>query len=161
SNLAKPSNEIDAATLLQALQRKMIAYDKNGEEHYNVISAFIKSMRGSNPDAAVYYLARMYEAGEDPRFIARRMVIFASEDIGIAYPQAIQVAVAAFQAFEIVGQAEGWIPLAHAATYLANAPKSNASYMAYWDAKADVEQFGALPTPLNLRNAPTKLMKDL
>ena len=144
-----------------ALQRKSLLYDKKGEEHYNVISAFIKSMRDSNADAAVYYLARMYEAGEDPRFIARRMVIFASEDISNADPQALQVAVAAFEAYEIIGQAEGWIPLAQAATYLARAPKSNESYMAYKRAKEDVEEFGVLPTPLHLRNAPTQLMKEL
>ena len=144
-----------------ALQRKAFLYDKKGEEHYNVISAFIKSMRGSDPNAAVYYLARMYEAGEDPRFIARRMVIFASEDVSNADPEALRVAVAVFQAYEIIGQAEGWIPLAQAATYLASAPKSNASYMAYKNAKADVETLGPLPVPLHLRNAPTQLMKDL
>ncbi|MDP2599217.1 MAG: replication-associated recombination protein A [Deltaproteobacteria bacterium] len=144
-----------------AVQRKSLPYDKTGEEHYNVVSAFIKSMRGSDADAAVYYLARMYEAGEDPRFIARRMVIFASEDVGNADPEALRVAVAVFQAYEIVGQAEGWIPLAQAATYLAKAPKSNASYMAYKMAKADVEELGVLPVPLHLRNAPTKLMKEM
>lgn len=144
-----------------ALQRKSLLYDKKGEEHYNIISAFIKSMRDSNADAAIYYLARMYEAGEDPRFIARRMVIFASEDISNADPEALRMAVAAFQAYEIVGQAEGWIPLAQAATYLARAPKSNESYMAYKRAKEDVETYGPLPTPLNLRNAPTALMKEL
>lgn len=143
------------------LQKKSLLYDKKGEEHYNVISAFIKSMRDSHADAAIYYLARMYEAGEDPRFIARRMVIFASEDISNADPKALEVAVAAFQAYEIVGQAEGWIPLAQATTYLARAPKSNESYRAYKNAKADVEEYGALPIPLNLRNAPTKLMKEL
>jgi len=159
----RPRNDkaIGLKTVEQAVQKKSLLYDKKGEEHYNVISAFIKSMRGSDPNAAVYYLARMYEAGEDPRFIARRMVIFASEDIGNADPEAIRVAVSAFQAYEIVGQAEGWIPLAHAATYLAKAPKSKASYQAYKLAKADVEAHGALPTPLHLRNAPTELMKDL
>ena len=145
----------------QAIQKKSFLYDKKGEEHYNVISAFIKSMRGSDPDAAVYYLARMYEAGEDPRFIARRMVIFASEDVSNADPEALRVAVAAFQAYEIIGQAEGWIPLSQAATYLARAPKSNRSYVAYKKAKADVEEQGPLPVPLKLRNAPTKLMKEL
>jgi len=145
----------------QALQRKALLYDKGGEEHYNVISTFIKSMRGSDPDAAVYWLARMLEAGEDPLFVARRMVIFASEDVGNADPQAIQVAIAAMQAYDFVGLPEGWIPLAQAATYLASAPKSNASYMAYKAAKADVEAEGSLPTPLHLRNAPTKLMKEL
>lgn len=157
---AEPSN-ITLKTVEQALQKKSLPYDKKGEEHYNIVSAFIKSMRDSNADAAIYYLARMYEAGEDPRFIARRMVIFASEDVGLADPQGLRLAVAAFQAYEIVGDAEGWIPLAHAASYLAKAPKSNASYSAYKKAKEDVEKFGALPVPLVLRNAPTSLMKDL
>ncbi|HSA58540.1 MAG TPA: replication-associated recombination protein A [bacterium] len=145
----------------QALQKKSLLYDKAGEEHYNVISAFIKSMRGSDPDAAVYWLARMLEAGEEPLFLARRMVIFASEDVGNADPQAIQVAVAAQQSFDFVGMPEGWIPLAQAATYLACAPKSNASYLSYLKAKEDIVKEGYLPTPLHLRNAPTKLMKDL
>jgi len=145
----------------EALQRKALLYDKTGEEHYNIISAFIKSMRGSDPDAAVYWMARMLEAGEDPLFIARRMVIFASEDIGNADPQAIQVAVSAKDAFHFVGMPEGWIPLAQAATYLASAPKSNASYMAYVRAKADVTSRGPLPVPMHLRNAPTGLMKKL
>ncbi len=145
----------------QAIQKKSLLYDKAGEGHYNLISAFIKSMRGSDPDAAVYWLARMLEAGEEPLFLARRMVIFASEDISNADPQAIQVAVAALQAFDFVGMPEGWIPLAQAATYLASAPKSNASYLAYLKAKEDVEREGSLPTPLHLRNAPTRLMKDL
>ncbi|MDO8528012.1 MAG: replication-associated recombination protein A [Deltaproteobacteria bacterium] len=153
--------EIGLKDVEAAVQKKALAYDKNGEEHYNIISAFIKSMRGSDADAAVYYLARMYEAGEDPRFIARRMVIFASEDVSNADPEALRVAVAAFQAYEIIGQAEGWIPLSQAVTYLAKAPKSNASYMAYKMAKGDVEQFGNLAVPLHLRNAPTKLMKEL
>ncbi|MFO1518533.1 MAG: replication-associated recombination protein A [bacterium] len=144
-----------------ALQKKSLLYDKKGEEHYNVISCFIKSMRGSDPDAAVYWLARMLEAGEEPLFVARRMVIFASEDIGNADPQAIQVAIAAMQAFDFVGMPEGWIPLAQAATYLASAPKSNASYKAYLSAKQDLNDHGSLPTPLHIRNAPTKLMKDL
>lgn len=145
----------------EALQRKALLYDKSGEEHYNVISTFIKSMRGSDPDAAVYWLARMLEAGEDPLFVARRMVIFASEDVGNADPQAIQVAIATMQAYDFVGMPEGWIPLAQAATYLASAPKSNASYRAYKAAKADLQEHGSLPTPLHLRNAPTQLMKDL
>lgn len=144
-----------------ALQRKSLAYDKLGEEHYNIISAFIKSMRGGNPDAAVYWMARMLEAGEEPLFIARRMVIFASEDIGNADPQAIQVAIAAMQAFDFVGMPEGWIPLAQSATYLASAPKSKASYKSYMRAKADVAEHGTLPVPKHLRNAPTKLMEDL
>lgn len=145
----------------KVFERKTIRYDRAGEQHYDIISAFIKSMRGSDPDAAIYYFARMYEAGEDPRFLARRMVIFASEDIGNADPRALQVAMAAAEAYERIGDAEGWIPLAQAVTYLATAPKSNASYMAYHAAKADVEKRGDLEVPLQLRNAPTKLMKNL
>src|SRR5262249_50204071 len=153
--------KIGLETVEQALQKKSLLYDKTGEEHYNLISAFIKSMRGSDPDAAVYWLARMLEAGEEPLFLARRMVIFASEDVGNADPQAIQVAVSAMQAFDFVGMPEGWIPLAQAATYLASAPKSNASYLSYLKAKADVDAEGYLPVPHHIRNAPTKLMKDL
>ena len=145
----------------EAMQRKALLYDKGGEEHYNVISAFIKSMRGSDPDAAVYWLARMLEAGEDPLFIARRMVIFASEDIGNADPSAVQVAVAVKDAFHFVGMPEGWIPLSQGVTYLASAPKSNASYKAYLSALEDVKEKGALEVPLHIRNAPTPLMKDL
>ena len=145
----------------EAMQRKALLYDKGGEEHYNVISAFIKSMRGSDPDAAVYWLARMLEAGEDPLFIARRMVIFASEDIGNADPSAVQVAVAVKDAFHFVGMPEGWIPLSQGVTYLASAPKSNASYKAYLSALEDVKEKGALGVPLHIRNAPTPLMKDL
>jgi putative ATPase len=145
----------------EALQKKALLYDKAGEEHYNVISAFIKSMRGSDPDAAVYWLMRMLEAGEDPLFIARRMVIFAAEDVGNADPQALQVAVAAKDAFHFVGLPEGRIPLAQAATYLASAPKSNASYKAMLAAADDVDEKGTLPVPLHLRNAPTPLMQKL
>ena len=145
----------------EVVRKKALLYDKGGEEHYNVISAFIKSMRGSDPDAAVYWLARMLEAGEDPLFVARRMVIFASEDIGNADPRAITVALAAKDSFHFVGMPEGWIPLSQAATYLASAPKSNASYMAYKKAKKDIKTFGALPVPLHIRNAPTKLMKNI
>lgn len=145
----------------EAMQRKALLYDKGGEEHYNVISAFIKSMRGSDPDAALYWLARMLEAGEDPLFIARRMVIFASEDIGNADPSAVQVAVAVKDAFHFVGMPEGWIPLSQGVTYLASAPKSNASYKAYLEALNDVKEKGALGVPLHIRNAPTHLMKDL
>lgn len=152
---------ISLATLKEALQKPHLRYDKSGEEHYNLISAFIKSMRASDPDAAIYYLARMYEAGEDPRFLARRMVIFAAEDVGLADPQALSLAVSAAQAYDFIGQAEGWIPLSEAATYLAKAPKSNASYQAYKNAKAEIQESGNLPTPLQLRNAPTKLMKNL
>lgn len=145
----------------EALQKKALLYDKGGEEHYNVISAFIKSMRGSDPDAALYWMARMLEAGEDPLFVARRMVIFASEDIGNADPQALSIAISAFQAFHFIGMPEGWIPLSQAATYLATAPKSNASYLGYKAAKDDVTSKGPLPVPMHIRNAPTKLMKEL
>ncbi|HHT9130168.1 MAG TPA: replication-associated recombination protein A [Candidatus Brocadiaceae bacterium] len=163
--LAKPDQEGKRAVTLEiaqeAMQRKALLYDKGGEEHYNVISAFIKSMRGSDPDAALYWLARMLDAGEDPLFVARRMVIFASEDIGNADPQALQLAVATKDAFDFVGMPEGWIPLAQCVTYLACAPKSNASYMAYLEALEDVKERGALAVPFHIRNAPTPLMKDL
>ena len=155
------AKEIGLTQLQEALQRKPLRYDKSGEEHYNIISAFIKSLRGSDPDAALYWMMRMIEAGEDPLFIARRMVIFAAEDIGNADPAALQVAVAAKDAFHFVGLPEGRIPLAQAVTYLATAPKSNASYLAMLAAAQDVEQCGALPVPLHLRNAPTHLMKKL
>lgn len=161
SQLINGREALTIETLSSAAQQKSLRYDKGGEEHYNVISAFIKSMRASDPDAAVYYLARMYEAGEDARFIARRMVIFAAEDISLADPQALPIAVSAFQAYDVVGQAEGWIPLAEAAIYLAKAPKSNETYMAYKKAKQEVLASGTLPVPLHLRNAPTQLMKDL
>ena len=153
--------ELGLKQLQEALQRKPLQYDKSGEEHYNVISAFIKSLRGSDPDAALYWMMRMIEAGEDPLFIARRMVIFAAEDIGNADPRALQIAVAAKDAFHFIGLPEGRIPLAQAATYLATAPKSNASYLAMLAAAKDVEERGALPVPLHLRNAPTHLMKTL
>ena len=152
---------ITLAQAEEAAQHRALLYDKAGEEHYNVISAFIKSMRGSDPDAAVYWMMRMIEAGEDPLFIARRMVIFAAEDVGNADPRALQVAVAAKDAVHFVGLPEGRIPLAQAATYLASAPKSNASYKAMLAAAADVKEQGALPVPMHLRNAPTKLMKNL
>ncbi len=148
-------------TAREAVQKKPLLYDKGGEEHYNVISAFIKSMRGSEPDGALYWLARMLEAGEDPLFILRRMVILASEDIGNADPRALQVAVAALQAFQLVGLPEGRIILAQAVTYLATAPKSNASYVGIDAALAEVRASGALPVPLHIRNAPTRLMKEL
>jgi putative ATPase len=153
--------KIEVSHLQEALQRRPLQYDKAGDEHYNVISAFIKSLRGSDPDAALYWMMRMLEAGEDPLFIARRMIIFAAEDIGNADPQALQVAVAAKDAFHFVGLPEGKIPLAQAVTYLATAPKSNASYKAMLAATEDVEQHGALPVPLHLRNAPTPLMQKL
>ena len=152
---------IELSHLQVALQRKPLQYDKAGEEHYNVISAFIKSLRGSDTDAALYWMMRMIEAGEDPLFIARRMVIFAAEDIGNADPQALQIAVAAKDAVHFVGLPEGRIPLAQAVTYLATAPKSNASYKAMLAAAKDIEEKGALPVPLHLRNAPTALMEKL
>ena len=158
---AQCEKRIDLANLQEALQKTPLRYDKAGEEHYNVISAFIKSMRGSDPDAALYWMMRMLEAGEDPLFIARRMVIFAAEDIGNADPQALQVAIAAKEAFHFVGLPEGRIPLAQAVTYLASAPKSNASYKAMLAAAEDVEAHGALAVPLHLRNAPTPLMRKL
>jgi putative ATPase len=139
----------------------MLLYDKGGEEHYNVVSAFIKSMRGSDVDAALYWMTRMLESGEDPVFVFRRMVIFASEDIGNADPRALGVAVDALQAFQLVGMPEGVLPLTQAVTYLALAPKSNAVLTSYGEARAAVTQEGALPVPLHLRNAPTKLMKSM
>jgi putative ATPase len=145
----------------EAVQRRTLRYDRQGEEHYNVISAFIKSMRGSDPDAALYWLVRMLEAGEDALFIARRMVIFAAEDVGNADPRALQVAMSVKDAVHFVGLPEGRIPLAQGATYLATAPKSNASYAALNAITAEVRASGTLPVPLHLRNAPTGLMRSL
>ncbi|MGR3319352.1 MAG: replication-associated recombination protein A [Candidatus Anammoxibacter sp.] len=163
--LSKPDHQgkkiITIDIVQEAMQQKALLYDKGGEEHYNIISAFIKSLRGSDPDAALYWMARMLEAGEDPMFIVRRMVIFASEDIGNADPHAIQLAVAVKDALHFVGIPEGWIPLAQCVTYLACAPKSNASYTAYQDALKDVKDNGALAAPLHIRNAPTSLMKEI
>jgi putative ATPase len=152
---------VDAARVAEAIQRRALLYDKSGEEHYNLISALHKSMRNSDPDAAVYWLARMVEAGEDPLYIARRLVRFASEDVGNADPQALTVAVAAKDAVHFIGMPEGNTALAQAAIYLATAPKSNAVYEAYSRAAADAHRDVAQPVPLHLRNAPTKLMKDL
>jgi putative ATPase len=152
---------VDKKAAEEALQQKMLLYDKAGEEHYNVVSAFIKSMRGSDVDAALYWMTRMLEAGEDPVFVFRRMVIFASEDIGNADPRALGVAVDALHAFQLVGMPEGVLPLTQAVTYLALAPKSNAVLTSYGAARAAVTQEGALPVPLHLRNAPTRLMKNL
>jgi putative ATPase len=152
---------IDLPLAEEAAQHRALLYDKSGDEHYNIISAFIKSMRDSDPDGAVYWMMRMLEAGEDPLFIARRMVIFAAEDVGNADPRALQVAVAVKDAFHFVGLPEGRIPLAQGATYLASAPKSNASYKAMLAAAADVKEHGPLPVPLHLRNAPTSMMKGL
>jgi putative ATPase len=154
-------NEILPEHVREAAQHKALLYDRAGEEHYNVISAFIKSMRGSDPDGALYWMTRMVEAGEDPMFIARRMVIFASEDIGNADPRALQIAISVKDAVDFVGLPEGVIPLAQGVTYLASAPKSNASYRAMLRAREDTRQLGALPVPLHLRNAPTPLMKSL
>lgn len=136
-------------------------YDKKGDFHYNLISAFIKSMRGSDPDAAIYYLARMLESGEDPYFILRRMIIFASEDIGNADPHAIMVATSAHYAFTVVGMPEGFIPLSQAVTYLSLSPKSNASYKAYLEAKEDIQKYGAIMPPLSILNPATKIMKEM
>jgi putative ATPase len=143
----------------EASQHKTLLYDKTGEEHYAVVSAFIKSMRGSDPDAAVYWMTRMLEAGEDPRFVIRRMVIFAAEDVGNADPQALQVAVAALHAFELVGLPEGVLPLTQAVVYLATAPKSNTALTTYAAARKAVRDQGALPVPRSLRNASTPLQK--
>ncbi len=148
-------------TLKETIQSRNLRYDKKGEEHFNTISAFIKSMRASQGDAALYYLARMVEAGEDPLFIARRMVIFASEDVGLAIPTALVVANAVFRACETVGYPECQINLAHGVAYLAECKKSRRSYDAYFEALGDVKTLGNLPIPMQIRNAPTKLMKDL
>ncbi|HVY72883.1 MAG TPA: replication-associated recombination protein A [Candidatus Paceibacterota bacterium] len=152
---------ISVKTLTETVQSRHLRYDKKGEEHYNTISAFIKSMRASQPDAALYYLARMVDAGEDPLFIARRMVIFASEDIGLAVPTALVVANAVFDACEKIGYPEAQINLAHGVAYLTRCKKSRESYDGYFEALADVQKFGNLPVPLKIRNAPTKLMKEL
>lgn len=160
-NTARLYDKISIETLKETLQSKFLRYDKQGEEHYNVISAFIKSMRASQPDAAMYYLARMIEAGEDPKFIARRMVIFASEDIGLAMPTALVVANAVFRAVETIGLPEAGINLAHGVAYLANCAKDKSAYEAYGMALEDARKYGNLPVPMNLRNAPTKLMKKI
>ena len=152
---------VDGPFLKQSIERRALLYDKTGEEHYNLISALHKSMRNSDPDAAVYWLARMLEAGEDPLYIARRLVRFASEDVGNADPQALTVAVAAKDACHFIGMPEGNTALTQAVTYLATAPKSNAVYKAYLKAAADAHEDRAEPVPLHLRNAPTRLMKEL
>lgn len=154
-------NNLNLDSLKNALQNSYLRFDKQGEEHYNTISAFIKSMRASNPDAAVYYLARMIAAGEDPKFIARRMVIFASEDIGPANPNALLLANEVFQAVTTIGYPECDLNLAQGAIYLANSAKDRSVYDALRAAQADVTTHGNLPIPLNLRNAPTKLMKEV
>jgi putative ATPase len=147
--------------LEEVLQKTSFLYDKTGEEHYNLISALHKSLRGSDPDAALYWLGRMIEAGEDPLYLARRLIRFASEDVGMADPQALPITVAAMQAFHFIGLPEGTLALAEAAVYLATAPKSNALYEAYGNVERDVREMESLPVPLHIRNAPTRLMKDL
>lgn len=153
--------EITDKLVTDCLQQNPVAYDKTGEMHYDIISAFIKSIRGSDPDAAVYWLARMIEGGEDPKFIARRLVISASEDVGLANPNALLLANAAFDAVNKIGWPEGRIPLAEATVYLATSPKSNSAYLAIDEALGLVRNTGNLPVPLHLRNAPTKLMADI
>lgn len=153
--------KISVANLKETIQSKFLRYDKKGEEHYNTISAFIKCMRASQPDAALYYLARMVDAGEDPKFIARRMVVFASEDVGLAQPTALVVANAVFAAVDTIGLPEAAINLAHGVAYLSQCKKSRQSYDAYFKAVDDVKKYGNLPVPMKIRNAPTKLMKDL
>lgn len=154
-------NEIQNSDVLEVLQETMALYDKNGEQHYDIISAFIKSMRGSDPNGAVYWLARMIAGGEDIKFIARRMLILAAEDIGLANPNALIMANTCFQAVNVIGNPEARIILSETAVYLAVSPKSNSTYMAINEALALVKKTGNLPVPLHLRNAPTKLMKDL
>lgn len=160
-NTSRLYDTINTHTLKETLQSKFLRYDKKGEEHYNVISAFIKSMRAGQPDAALYYLARMVDAGEDPKFIARRMVIFASEDVGLAQPTALVVANAVFRAVETIGLPECLLNLAHGVCYLANCAKDKSAYYAIGEAMEDVKKYGNLPVPLKIRNAPTKLMKNL
>lgn len=161
SNTKELYEDITVENLKNALQSKHLRYDKKGEEHYNTISAFIKSMRASQPDAALYYLARMIASGEDPKFIARRMVIFASEDIGMKDPMALVVANEVFKAVETIGLPECGINLAHGVVYLSQAGKEKRVYEAYTRALTDAEKYGNLPIPMSIRNAPTKLMKDL
>lgn len=158
---AKGVRYVRSKDLEEALQKKAFLYDKSGEEHYNLISALHKSLRGSDPDAALYWLGRMLEAGEDPLYLARRMIRFASEDVGMADPQALQVAVSAMEAFHFIGLPEGNLALAQAAVYLATAPKSNALYTAYQGVEKDVRELENMPVPLHIRNAPTSLMRNL
>ena len=158
---ADGARTITLATLEDALQRRAYQYDKSGDAHYDTISAFIKSIRGSDPDAGLYWLARMVEAGEHPMFIVRRLVILAAEDVGLADPQALVVATACQQAVHFIGMPEGMLPLAECVVYLATAPKSNSAYLAYQKAAEDVRNHGQLPVPLHLRNAPTGLMRDM
>ncbi|MGC8778184.1 MAG: replication-associated recombination protein A, partial [Candidatus Caldatribacteriaceae bacterium] len=152
---------LTVAFVREFLRKNFYLYDKSGEEHYNLLSAYHKSLRGSDPDGALYWLARMLEAGENPRSILRRLVACASEDVGNADPQALLLAVAAHQAFEFLGEPEGRLALAQVTVYVACAPKSNASYMALQKALSDVREHGSLPVPLHLRNAPTSMMKKM
>ncbi len=161
ANTRELYGDITVENLKNAIQSTHLRYDKKGEEHYNTISAFIKSMRASQPDAALYYLARMVEAGEDPKFIARRMVIFASEDIGMKDPMALVIANEVFKAVETIGLPECGINLAHGVVYLSQAGKEKRAYEAYKEALSDAKKFGNLPIPLVVRNAPTKLMEDI
>jgi putative ATPase len=158
---SKGVRHIKKGDLEEVLQRKSFLYDKSGEEHYNLISALHKSLRGSDPDAALYWLGRMLEAGEDPLYIARRMIRFASEDVGMADPKALLVAVSAMEAFHFIGLPEGNLALAEAAVYLATAPKSNALYTAYQGVQRDIKELENMPVPLHIRNAPTSLMEEL
>ena len=164
-SLAKPNKEnrrvVGRKEIEEAFQRKYVRHDKGGEQHYNVISAFIKSVRGSDPDAAVFWLARMLEGGEDPKFIARRMIVLASEDIGNADPHALTLATSCFTAVDYVGMPEARIVLSQTATYLASCPKSNASYVAINEAMRDAKEFSDESVPLHLRNAPTRMMENL
>ena len=158
---AERRDVLDVRDAEEALQQKTLLYDKSGDAHYDTISAFIKSLRGSDPDAAAYYLVRMLESGEEPRFLLRRMVIFAAEDIGNAEPRALSVAVDALRAFELMGLPEGVLPMTQAAVFLATCPKSNSTLTTYSKARAAVLEKGPLPVPLKLRNAPTPLMKSM
>ena len=158
---AGAGRRITRAFVEEAIQKKALQYDKTGEEHYNLISALHKSLRGSDPDAALYWLGRMLMAGEDPLYLARRLVRFASEDVGNADPRALTVTIDAMQAYHFLGSPEGELALAQAAVYLATAPKSNALYAGYGQVRATIEKTGTLPVPLHIRNAPTKLMKEL
>lgn len=158
---ANPEKIIDAATAMEAAQKRNLLYDKSGEEHFNLISALHKSLRDSDPDAGLYWMGRMLEGGEDPLYIARRLVRFASEDVGLAAPQALQQSVAAFQACQFIGMPECALALAQVVVYLALAPKSNSLEAAYLDVKREIRESGALPPPLHLRNAPTSFMKGI
>ena len=160
---SKRRKDLDISTSLveNVIQKKALLYDKNGEEHFNLISALHKSLRGSDPDAAVYWTVRMLESGEDPLYIIRRMVRFASEDVGLADPNALQVTISAKQSFEFIGPPEGYLAIIEAVIYLALAPKSNSLYTTYKKVKSDVEGYGSLPVPYHIRNAPTRLMKEI